>query len=88
MKSLHDQVPTTDLVYIIRYPQKIQHFPGVTVYTPSNILNQSHVVIMFQVQIKMVMFQLKKFVIIIIVVLFITDLVFNFQNGDDGFKLK
>jgi len=32
-----------------RYPQKIQHFPGVTVYTPSNILNQSHVVIMFQV---------------------------------------
>ena len=33
---------------IPRYPQKIQHFPGVTVYTPSNILNQSHVVIMFQ----------------------------------------
>eukprot|EP00096_Caligus_rogercresseyi_P016873 TRINITY_DN996_c0_g2_i3.p1 TRINITY_DN996_c0_g2~~TRINITY_DN996_c0_g2_i3.p1 ORF type:complete len:1255 (-),score=221.80 TRINITY_DN996_c0_g2_i3:184-3948(-) len=35
-------------IYFDRYPQKIQHFPGVTVYTPSNILNQSHVVIMFQ----------------------------------------
>ena len=38
--------------YFDRYPQKVQHFQGVTVYTPSNILNQSHVVIMFQVQIK------------------------------------
>ena len=35
-------------IYFDRYPQKIQHFPGVTVYTPSNILNQSHVVMMFQ----------------------------------------
>ena len=35
-------------IYLDRYPQKIQHFQGVTVYTPSNILNQSHVVIMFQ----------------------------------------
>ncbi|TRY73653.1 hypothetical protein TCAL_08799 [Tigriopus californicus] len=35
-------------IYFDRYPQKIQHFPGVTVYTPSQILNQSHVVIMFQ----------------------------------------
>ena len=35
--------------YFDRYPQKVQHFQGVTVYTPSNILNQSHVVIMFQV---------------------------------------
>ena len=35
-------------IYFDRYPQKIQHFTGVTVYTPSNILNQSHVVIMFQ----------------------------------------
>ena len=35
-------------IYFDRYPQKIQHFPGVTVYTPSNILNQSHVIIMFQ----------------------------------------
>jgi len=35
-------------IYFDRYPQKIQHFPGVTVYTPSNILNQSHVVVMFQ----------------------------------------
>ena len=35
-------------IYFDRYPQKIQHFQGVTVYTPSNILNQSHVVIMFQ----------------------------------------
>ena len=34
--------------YFDRYPQKVQHFQGVTVYTPSNILNQSHVVIMFQ----------------------------------------
>jgi len=36
------------LIYFDRYPQKIQHFPGVTVYTPTNILNQSHVVVMFQ----------------------------------------
>ena len=35
-------------IYFDRYPQKIQHFQGVTVYTPSNILNQSHVVMMFQ----------------------------------------
>ena len=35
-------------IYFDRYPQKIQHFPGVTVYTPSNILNQSHVVMMFK----------------------------------------
>ena len=35
-------------IYFDRYPQKIQHFPGVTVYTPSNILNQSHVIMMFQ----------------------------------------
>ena len=35
-------------IYFDRYPQKIQHFPGVTVYTPSNILNQSHVVMMFE----------------------------------------
>ena len=36
-------------IFHFRHPQKIQHFPGVTVYTPSNILNQSHVVMMFQV---------------------------------------
>ena len=42
---LVDQEP----IYFDRYPQKIQHFPGVTVYTPSNILNQSHVIAMFQV---------------------------------------
>jgi len=35
-------------IYFDRYPQKIQHFPGVTAYTPSNILNQSHVIMMFQ----------------------------------------
>ncbi|CAG0880442.1 unnamed protein product [Cyprideis torosa] len=34
--------------YFDRYPQKIQIFKGVTVYTPSNVLNQSHVVFMFQ----------------------------------------
>ena len=41
---LVDQQP----IYFDRYPQKIQHFPGVTVYTPSQILNQSHVVMMFK----------------------------------------
>lgn len=35
-------------IYFDRHPQKIQHFPGVTLYTPSNILNQSHVVMMFK----------------------------------------
>merc|ERR1712198_756847 len=35
-------------IYFDRWPQKIQHFQGVTVYTPSNILNQSHVIMMFQ----------------------------------------
>ena len=30
-------------IYFDRYPQKVQHFQGVTVYTPSNILNQSQV---------------------------------------------
>ena len=35
-------------IYFDRDPQKIQHFKGVTVYTPSMILNQSHVVMMFQ----------------------------------------
>ncbi|CAG0885412.1 unnamed protein product [Darwinula stevensoni] len=34
--------------YFDRYPQKIQAFKGVTVYVPTNILNQSHVVVMFQ----------------------------------------
>ena len=33
-------------IYFDRYPQKVQHFQGVTVYTPSNILNQSQVAIM------------------------------------------
>ena len=40
--------PLQVALYFDRYPQKIQHFQGVTVYTPSNILNQSHVVMMFQ----------------------------------------
>ncbi len=44
MDVLVDKQP----IYFDRYPQKIQHFPGVTVYTPSNILNQSHVIMMFQ----------------------------------------
>lgn len=35
-------------IYFDRYPQKIQHFQGVTVYTPSKVLNQSHVIMMFQ----------------------------------------
>ena len=35
-------------IYFDRYPQQVQHFPGVTVYTPTNILNQSHVVMMFK----------------------------------------
>lgn len=35
-------------IYFDRQPQKIQHFPGVTLYTPSQILNQSHVVMMFK----------------------------------------
>ena len=35
-------------IYFDRAPQKIQHFKGVTVYTPSLNLNQSHVVMMFQ----------------------------------------
>jgi len=35
-------------IYFDRDPQKIQHFPGVTVYAPSQILNQSHIIIMFQ----------------------------------------
>lgn len=34
-------------VYFDRYSQKIQQFRECVVYTPSNILNQSHVVIMF-----------------------------------------
>ena len=33
-------------IYFDRYPQKVQHFQGVTVYTPSNILNQSQVTVM------------------------------------------
>ena len=33
-------------IYFDRYPQKVQHFQGVTVYTPSNILNQSQVAVM------------------------------------------
>ncbi|CAH0391044.1 unnamed protein product [Bemisia tabaci] len=35
-------------VYFDRPPYRIQHFQGVTVYTPSHILNQSEVVVMFQ----------------------------------------
>jgi sushi domain-containing protein 2 len=35
-------------VYFDRSSLKIQHFPGVTVYTPTYILNQSEVIIMFQ----------------------------------------
>lgn len=34
-------------IYFDRYSQKIQQFRECVVYTPSNILNQSHVVIMF-----------------------------------------
>lgn len=34
-------------VYFDRYSQKIQQFKECVVYTPSNILNQSHVIIMF-----------------------------------------
>lgn len=34
-------------VYFDRKSIKFQHFPGVVVYTPSNILNQSEVIIMF-----------------------------------------
>ncbi|KAG7171855.1 mesh-like [Homarus americanus] len=34
-------------VYFDRYSQKIQQFRECVVYTPSNILNQSHVIIMF-----------------------------------------
>ena len=44
-----DVIVDKEPIYFDRYPQKIQHFPGVTVYTPSNILNQSHVIAMFQV---------------------------------------
>ena len=36
-------------IYFDRYPQKVQHFQGVTVYTPSNILNQSQVAVMCHV---------------------------------------
>ncbi|CAG7823396.1 unnamed protein product [Allacma fusca] len=35
-------------VFFDRYPQKIQYFHGVTVYTPSTIQNQSHVIAMFE----------------------------------------
>ncbi|CAL4067748.1 unnamed protein product, partial [Meganyctiphanes norvegica] len=34
-------------IYFDRYSQKIQQFRECVVYTPSNILNQSHVVVMF-----------------------------------------
>ncbi|XP_063878525.1 protein mesh-like isoform X1 [Scylla paramamosain] len=34
-------------VYFDRYSQKIQQFRECVVYTPSNVLNQSHVIIMF-----------------------------------------
>jgi len=35
------------LVYFDRYAKKIQRFKNSVVYTPSNVLNQSHVVVMF-----------------------------------------
>ncbi|XP_021954689.1 protein mesh isoform X2 [Folsomia candida] len=35
-------------VFFDRYPQKIQYFPGVIVYTPTSIQNQSHVIAMFE----------------------------------------
>ncbi|XP_046394152.1 protein mesh-like [Ischnura elegans] len=35
-------------IYFDRPSLKVQHFEGVTVYTPTNILNQSQVIIMFQ----------------------------------------
>jgi hypothetical protein len=35
-------------VFFDRYPQKIQYFPGVTVYTPTYVQNQSHVIVMFE----------------------------------------
>lgn len=34
-------------MYFDRPSLKFQHFPGVVVYTPTNILNQSEVIIMF-----------------------------------------
>ena len=34
-------------IYFDRDAQRTQHFPGVLVYTPRTILNQSHVVVMY-----------------------------------------
>lgn len=35
-------------IFFDRYPQKIQTFPGVTLYTPVVVRNQSHVIAMFE----------------------------------------
>ncbi|XP_068250957.1 protein mesh isoform X1 [Palaemon carinicauda] len=42
-----DVIVDGERVYFDRYSQKIQQFRECVVYTPSNILNQSHVVVMF-----------------------------------------
>ncbi|XP_045610171.1 protein mesh [Procambarus clarkii] len=42
-----DVIVNGQRVYFDRYSQKIQQFRECVVYTPSNILNQSHVIIMF-----------------------------------------
>ncbi|XP_076069661.1 sushi domain containing 2 mesh isoform X2 [Oratosquilla oratoria] len=42
-----DVIVDNHRIYFDRYSQKIQQFKECVVYTPSNILNQSHVVIMF-----------------------------------------
>lgn len=43
-----DVIVDNHRVFFDRYPQKIQIFPGVTVYTPTAIQNQSHVIAMFE----------------------------------------
>lgn len=43
-----DVIVDNHRVFFDRYPQKIQTFPGVTVYTPTAIQNQSHVIAMFE----------------------------------------
>ncbi|KAK7080924.1 hypothetical protein SK128_016330 [Halocaridina rubra] len=42
-----DVIVDGERVYFDRYSQKIQQFRECVVYTPSNILNQSHVIVMF-----------------------------------------
>ncbi|XP_035701228.1 protein mesh [Folsomia candida] len=43
-----DVLVNGEKVFFDRDPQKVQHFPGVTVYTPTYVRNQSVVIVMFK----------------------------------------